>query len=187
MRQLSTNVQAALAQEYVEYFFVVEMNLSNSNYYMTTHSSDITIGAQVFTANGAIFNYEPPSQNSVIDREAYEISFIDPNNDLLEEALLGMIGKDIEIRAGFVHSTLGPLTDPADLVFVYKGFIDRPVISNNFESKIMKIECSSPMADLDAVRPFFTTPYGIVQYDSADSCFDKINDGFDLQVKWGKI
>jgi len=189
MRQFSTDVQAALNQDYVEYFFIVEMNLKD-NYYMTTHSTDLTItenGVDTnYLADGAIVSYDTPSKNSVLDREAYQISFIDPAHDLLDEAISGMVGKDIKIRAGFIHDTLGPLVAPSDLVFVYKGFIDKPTINNDFESKIMSIECSSPMADLDSVKPYFTTDYGVKQYDSGDTCFDRISDGYSLQVKWGK-
>jgi hypothetical protein len=185
MRQFSTNVQAALAQDFVEYFFLVELNLNN-NYYMTSHSTDLIIDEQVYTGNGAIFSYEPPSKNSVIDRESYKLAFIDPNNNLLQEALQGIIGKNIKVRAGFIHDTLGPLTNEYDLVYVYTGFVDAPSIKNDFESKILTIEGSSPMADLDAVRPYFTTKYGVTQYDTSDSCFDRVHDGYDLQLKWGK-
>jgi len=186
MRQFSTNVQQALSQEFVEYFFLVELNLNN-NYYLTTHSTNLTVDGDVYTGNGAIFSYEPPSKNSVVDREAYSISFVDPNHSLLQEAVTGIVGKSVSIRAGFIHETLGPLTNTADLVYVYTGFVDTPTIKNDFNSKILTIDCSSPMADLDAVRSYFTTKYGVSQFDSADSCFDRIHDGYDLQLKWGKV
>jgi len=185
MRTFSTAVSEALSQEYVEYFFLVDLEL-NSNYYMTTHSQDITENGYVYTANGAIFNYDPPKQNSIVDRDAYKIAFIDPNNQLMQEARAGIVGKAIRIRAGFVHDTDGPLTGVNDLVYVYSGYVDAPSITNDFETKILSIECSSPMADLDAVKPFFTTKYGIAQYDTGDTCFDRIHDGYSLQLKWGK-
>jgi len=185
MRTFSTEVSEALSQDSVEYFFLVELEL-NSNYYMTTHADDITVEGNVYTANGAIFNYDPPKQNSVVDRDAYKIAFIDPTNQLLLEARAGMVGKTVRIRAGFVHDTLGPLTDPADLVYVYSGYVDSPSISNDFETKIVSIECSSPMADLDAVKPFFTTKAGVSQFDESDTCFDRIHDGYSLQLRWGK-
>jgi len=186
MRQFSTDVQAALAQEYVEYFFLVELNL-NTNYYLTSHSTDLTVDGNLYTANGALFGYEAPKQNSVLDREAYKVSFVDPNNALFLEGRAGIVGKGVNIRAGFIHNTLGPLTIPTDLVYVYTGFVDNPSITNDFDSKIVTIECSSPMADLDIVRPFFTTRFGTDQYDTTDTCFDRINDGYDLQLKWGKV
>ena len=190
MRTFSSNVAAALAEDYVEYFFLIELNL-NSNFYMTTHSSDISVededgNTQLFSGNGTIFDYEPPSNNSVVDREAYSISLVDPNHTLLTQARQGIVGKPVSIRAGFVHPTLGPLTSSSDLVYVYKGYVDAPTISNDFDSKIMKLECSSPMADLDAVKPFFTTKYGVAQYDDSDTTFDRIYDGYALQLKWGK-
>ena len=185
MRTFSTAVSQALSQDYVEYFFLIDLEL-NANYYMTTHAEDITENGHVYTANGAIFNYDPPKQNSIVNRDAYKIAFIDPNNQLFLESKAGIVGKTVKIRAGFVHETLGPLTDPVDLVYVYSGYVDAPSVSNDFETKILSIECSSPMADLDAVKPFFTTKYGIAQYNTGDTCFDRIHDGYSLQLKWGK-
>jgi len=185
MKTFSTSVSQALSQDHVEYFFLVDLEL-NANYYMTTHAQDITVDGHTYGANGAIFNYDPPKQNSVVDRDAYKIAFIDPNNHLLQEARAGIVGKTVRIRAGFVHNTLGPLTSSSDLVYVYSGYVDAPSISNDFETKILSIECSSPMADLDAVKPFFTTKYGVAQYDTGDTCFDRIHDGYSLQLKWGK-
>jgi len=185
MREFSSELTAALGQDYVEYFFLIDLYL-NSTYHLSTYPSDVTVGSVNYISNGTIFSYDPPRQNTVVDREAYKISLIDPNNSLLAEARAGIVGKDVTIRAGFVGPN-GPLLAEEDLVYVYKGFVDAPSISNDFETKIMNIECSSPMADLDIVRPFFTTKYGIEQFDTTDTCFDRVNDGYNLQVKWGKI
>jgi hypothetical protein len=186
MRQFSSEVQAAIDQDFIEYFFLVQLNL-NSTYYLTTYNSDIVVGGNTYLANGVIFSYDSPRQNSVLDREAYQMAFVDPANELLTEFRNGVVGKSVIVRAGFVSTSGFPLTDENDLVYVYKGYVDAPSISNDFSSKIAKIEGSSPMADFDMVRPFYTTPYGMDQFDTTDTSFDRINDGYELQVRWGKV
>ena len=185
MRTFSTNVTNTLDDDFIEHFVLVELELS-TNYYLTSFTSDLTVDGNNYV-QGAIFSYDSPKKNSVLDREAYKISFVDPSDEFITEFKTGVVGKRVSIRAGFVSSTLGPLTDPSDLVYVYEGYIDSPKISNDFGSKVAHIECSSPMAKLDTVRPFFTTPYGMDQYSSSDTSFDRVNDGYELQLKWGKI
>jgi hypothetical protein len=188
MRVFSTDVLDVINSDFIEYFILVEMNLSNSDYFLTTNKSNVTDSSgNVFLANGAIFEYDSPRQNSVLDREAYKIQFIDPSDELFAEFKQGVINRNVTIRAGFIHPTLGPLTGDSDLVYVYSGYIDAPSISTDFNSKIVEIECSSPMADFDMVRPFFTTSYGMDQINTEDTSFDRINEGFEMQIDWGKI
>jgi len=187
MRNFSNNVQEVLAQDIVEYFLLIDL-LLGTTYRLTTHSSDIEFSDKiVYKANGAIFHYDSPRQNSILDRSAYTIQLIDPSNALFNEFKNGAVSKDVKIRAGFIHPTLGPLTSDSDLVYVYTGYVDAPRIQTDFESKIVELDCSSPMADFDMVRPFYTTAYGMDQYSTTDTSFDRINEGYELQVNWGKI
>jgi hypothetical protein len=188
MRLFSQDVIDIIKSDFIEYFILVELNLSNNNYYLTTNKSNVTDNdGKLFLANGAIFEYDSPRQNSVLDREAYRIQFIDPSDELFAEFKQGVINRGVTIRAGFIHPTLGPLTGDTDLVYVYRGYVDAPTIKTDFESKIVEIECSSPMADFDMARPFFTTSYGMDQINTEDTSFDRINEGFELQIEWGKI
>jgi len=188
MRNFSANALSVIQSDFIEYFLLVELNLGNNDYFLTTSQYNVTDNdGKTFVANGAIFEYDSPRQNSVLDREAYRIQLIDPSDALFSEFRTGVINRNVTIRAGFIHPTLGPLTSDTDLVYVYSGFVDAPSINTDFTSKIVEIECSSPMADLDMVRPFFTTPSGMDQVSSTDTSFDRINEGYELQLEWGKI
>jgi hypothetical protein len=70
---------------------------------------------------------------------------------------------------------------------VYKGFVDKPTITNDFEQKLAVIEGTSPMADLDMVRSFITSKNGMDQRSSSDTSFDAIFKDKSVSVKWGKI
>jgi len=188
MRQFSSNVQSVLSEDFVEYFLLVDLELPGATYNLTTHKAAITTDdSVVYSANGAVFEYDSPRQNSALDREAYTIQLIDPSDALFDEFRTGVVNRNVTIRAGFVHSTLGPLTGDLDLVYVYRGYIDSPKISNNFSSKIVELQCSSPMADLDMIRSFWTTENGMDQYNLTDTSFDRINEGYELQLEWGRL
>lgn len=187
MRKFSNDVVEALAQDNIEYFILMDLYL-NSEYKLTTHAADVTLSnGDTYSANGAIFEYDSPRQNSVLDREAYKIQLIDPRDTLFNELRTGVVNKRVTIRAGLIHETKGLLTNLEDLIYVYKGYIDAPKITSDFESKIVELDCSSPMADFDMVRPFWTTSYGMDQYSTIDTSFDRINEGYEIQISWGKI
>ena len=188
MRSFSANVQSILSGDFIEYFLLIDLELAGATYNLTTHNADIfTDNFITYLANGAVFEYDSPKQNSVLDRSAYTLQLIDPSDVLFNEFRTGVINRPVTIRAGFIDSTLGPLVSDADLVYVYRGYIDAPKITNNFSSKIVELECSSPMADLDMVRSFWTTENGMDQYSTTDTSFDRINEGYELQLEWGKI
>lgn len=186
MRQFSQDVIQAINQDIVDYFILVDLYL-NQPYHLTTYPSNITTDGKTYLANGAIFEYDSPRQNSVLDRKAYTIQLIDPSNTLFNEIRNGVVNADVTIRAGFIHETQGILSDPSDLVYIYTGYVDSPKIQTDFNSKIVELDCSSPMADFDMVRPFFTTAYGMDQFSLNDTSFDRINEGYEIQVSWGKI
>ena len=174
--------------QFIEYFLLIDLGLAGATYNLTTHKADITTDdATTYLANGAVFEYDAPKQNSVLDRSAYTLQLIDPSDVLFNEFRTGVINRPVTIRAGFVHPTLGPLAGDLDLVYVYRGYVDAPKLSNNFSSKVVQLECSSPMADLDMIRPFYTTESGMDQYSLNDTSFDRINEGYELQLEWGKI
>lgn len=186
MRQFSQDVIDAINQDIVDYFILVDLYL-NQTYHLTTHYTNITTDGNTYLANGAIFEYDSPRQNSVLDRKAYKIQLIDPSNALFNELRTGIVNKDVVIRAGFIHKTKGVLSSPSDLVYIYTGYVDSPKIQTDFNSKIVDLDCSSPMADFDMVRPFFTTAYGMDQFSITDTSFDRVNEGYEIQVGWGKI
>ena len=70
---------------------------------------------------------------------------------------------------------------------VYKGVVDKPLINNNFDTKLAVLEGTSPMSDLDMVRSFMTSKAGMDQRSASDTSFDEIFDDKQITVKWGKV
>lgn len=192
MRTFPATVETALSQDKTTFFIFVDLVLDGTTLRLTTAPSDVTVNGQVYLANGLILDYDAPNYSSVVDREAYRISFADPGQSSVLSAKLmnNVIGSDMIIRVGFEESllTTNPLSiAEEDLIYAYTGYIDSPQISNDFGTKYISLEGTSPMADLDMTKEYTTTPAIAKQYDSTDTCFDRIFEGYDLQIKWGKI
>jgi len=188
MRTFSNAVKALIASgDPIKYFFLTKLTMSTT-YYFTDHPTDITYDGNTYLSSGVLLGYEPPRQSSVVDREAYRLTFVDHSNVFLAEFRAGVVGKDIEVMAGFLDSTTNqPLLGATDIVGVYKGFIDSPSVTNSFDQKIAVVEGSSPMADLDSMNTLVTSKDGMDQRSAIDTSFDSVFDGSKFNIKWGKI
>jgi hypothetical protein len=187
MRVFTNNIQTLISSDNkIDFFFLITLNL-NLTYRLSSLSFDTAYDGNTFLASGAILSVDSPRISSVLDRDSYTIVVADPDDELLAEARTGIVGKGIEVRVGFFNSNGVPLLNVNDTVPVYKGYVDSPQIINDFESKTLSIEGTSPMSDLDLMRAFYTTSTGMDQFDLTDTCFDRIHEGYDLQIRWGKV
>jgi hypothetical protein len=73
------------------------------------------------------------------------------------------------------------------MVQVYQGYVDTPIISNDWDSKTAVIEGTSPMSDLDAVNVFYTSRDGMDQRSTTDTSFDDMFEDGEIKYKWGKV
>jgi len=185
MRKISPKVQALIDNGDISYFFLIDLELNN-NYYLTSLPQDVTFRGNVYTADGGLFEVDSPKFSTVIDREAYKIVIADLNDALMRDFAKGVIGKDITVRVGFLDANKQPLLDEEDVVSVYKGYVDSPVITNNWEEKLAVLEGTSPMADFDSVNVVYTSRNGMKQINKDDTTFDDMFEGVDVAMKWGK-
>ena len=88
---------------------------------------------------------------------------------------------------GFLDADGRPMLDPADIINVYNGTLDRPRISNDFEEVIVSLEGSSPMDAFDAVNVMMISKDVMNQYSDTDNSFDKVYDNVEIELNWGKI
>jgi len=186
MRTFSSAIQTLINNETIKFFFLIELNFAQT-YYVTSHSSDIVYDGQTYIADGGLFEVDSPRFSSTVDRESYRVVLADATNQMLSEFKNNVVGKDITVKVGFLDSNGLPLTSTADVIHIYKGFVDSPSISNDFEEKLAVIEGTSPMSDLDSVNVFYTSKDGMDQKDTADTSFDQIYGDREITIKWGKI
>lgn len=207
MRDISTPVKTLLAQENVQFFYLVKIgpfkDLANVDQTIK-HSltpGGITIGSDVYTGTDDISNtllhIDPPRMSSVVDKESYKLTYADP--DFLWRPVFekGFYSVPIIISLGFYNTTNGtlggaapgyPLTSPADIVTVYSGYIDAPSYSTDLNGETtLLFECSSPMGDLAMTRTLVTSRDNLNQIDPTDTSFDEIYVGSrGLTLLWGK-
>jgi len=186
MRSFSNTVQTILASDSIEFFFLIKLSF-NSIYYLTSHGSDITYDGNTYSANGGLFEVDSPKFSSVVDREAYRVVVLDNNNTMKTEVEANVVGKPIEVKLGFIDSNGSPITNTADVLSIYYGYVDNPVISNDWDEKVVVLEGTSALADLDMINSFVSSRDGMDQKSSTDTSFDQIYDNSAIEVKWGKI
>lgn len=202
MRQLSPAVVTLLSQKRVEMFFLVSIA---NDYRFTTLPYDITMSdGLLYLSDGGLLNVEPPRLTTSIDREAYRVSLADTAFNFRPILEAGIVGKPLVVRVGVLNSSGAslldyggtsiapdqPLTNLGDTFLSYKGIIDSHQYSIDFEEgeNTLTIEGSSPMADLDLIKTYFTNKESLKQRNPADTAFDNIYSGSgEIKFEWGKV
>jgi len=188
MKTFSTAVQNIINQNQINFFFLVDLDF-NTHYRLSSLPYDVDYNGNTYTANSALLEVDSPKFSSVVDRESYRVVIAeDDSNTFKAEIDDNVVGKGIEVRIGFLDSNDEPILSPvSDVLLAYKGFVDSPSIQNNFESKIITFEGTSPMSDLDMVIPFIGSRDGIKQKSSNDTSFENLYGDSVIKLKWGKI
>jgi hypothetical protein len=187
MRTFSSTVQNLIAQDTVDFFFLIDLEFSTT-YRLSSLPYDVTFGGNTYSANGAVLEVDSPKFSSVVDRESYRVVVIeDDNNTFKGEIEQNVVGKDMIVRVGFFDTNGDPVLTTDDVLLIYKGYVDSPAISNNFDSKLVTFEGTSPMSDLDMVIPFIGSKNGIKQKDNSDESFSNIYGESVIKLKWGKV
>jgi len=187
MRTFSNAVQTVINSGNIKFFYLIELQFSTT-YRLTSYNTDIVYDGNTYLADGGLYEIDTPKFSSVIDREAYKVIVADLADEMAAEFELNVVGKPVSVKLGLVDNTTNePMLSTSDVLSVYDGFVDTPRLSNDFEEKLAMIECTSPMADLDAVNTFFSSKDGMDQRSSTDTSFDQIFDNKEVSIKWGKV
>jgi hypothetical protein len=105
----------------------------------------------------------------------------------LPEFKSNVVGKSIEVFVTLRDANGQLLLGTSDVLSVYKGVVDKPSITNNYEQKLAVLEGTSPMSDLDMVKTFISSKDGMDQKSATDTSFDEVYDDNEVTLKWGKI
>jgi hypothetical protein len=186
VRQFSTAVQTVLDSDLIEFVFLIKLEFS-SNYYLTSNGYDVVYDGNTYLANSGLYEFDSPKFSTVVDRESYKVVISEVLNEMLPEFRLNVVGKPIEAFVALRDVNGNLLTSTNDVLRIYKGTVDKPSISNDFEQKLAILEGTSPMSDLDLVKSFITSRDGMDQVSATDTSFDEIFENKEISVKWGKI
>src|SRR6056300_248200 len=125
MRLFTQQVYDLLNQDTVKFFVLIKLSF-NTTYYLTSAPFDITFQDNTYSANSGILEYDSPKFSSVVDREAYRIVVTDLFDEMLEEIENNVVGKEIEVKIGFFDNNGEPVLSPAEVLTVYRGYVDSP-------------------------------------------------------------
>lgn len=184
-----------LKQDVIKPFYLVLLNISTP-LRDTTLSTDYTYYGNVFQTNGKLASVEPPRMSSTVDREAYKISYADPDFSLRPYMGAAIVGKRLEVYLGLVNNSGSSLGGYADgepmgeehVIPIYKGWVDSPSYVIDPDGKVTaSVEGCSPMGALGMSNKLITTKDSLMQRNSSDTSFNKIYEGSKgIQLLWGK-
>jgi len=192
---LSDTIKNIIELDRIKYFFLVSIGIRNytSNPFDITMSNGIT-----YISDGGLKNIDPPTFSNTVDRSTYSVIFSDVSSELKSYFEEGATGDNFNVRVGF-YNTLDNETEGVEVgevftqisntILIYKGVVDTQSYALSFNNGELtaKIEGSSPMADLDLVKPFYTNKDSMKQLNPNDTSFDKVFDGSgQIKLKWGK-
>jgi hypothetical protein len=186
VRQFSTAVQTVLDSDLIEFVFLIKLNF-NSAYYLTSNSYDVVYDGNTYLANSGLYEFDSPKFSTVVDRESYKVVISELFEEMMPEFKYNVVGKSIEVYVALQDANGQLLTTTADVLSVYKGVVDKPSISNDFETKLAILEGTSPMSDLDMVKTFISSKDGMDQKSATDTSFDEVYEDSEITLKWGKV
>lgn len=186
MRTFSAAVQTVIDSDLIEFAFLIKLTF-NTTYYFTSNSHDVVYDGDTYLANGGLYEFDSPKFSTVIDRESYKVVISELLDEMLPEFKSNVVGKSIEVFVTLRDANGQLLLGTSDVLSVYKGVVDKPSITNDYEQKLAVLEGTSPMSDLDMVKTFISSKDGMDQKSATDTSFDEVYDDNEVTLKWGKI
>jgi hypothetical protein len=198
MKTYSANVANVIDSDSLSPYFLVKLDFKSGSVYHTNTPMDVTVaGFGTFDSDNALLGIDSPRLSSVVDREAYKITYSD--NDFVFRTRFeeGIIGTPVTVYIGFYNTSNSvidgvlpgsPFTNLDDLVIAYKGFIDSHGYAADTEGQVTAVlECTSPMSSLDLTKPFYTSRDSMRQINVSDTSFDDVYSGSKaINLLWGK-
>jgi len=190
MIELSANIQAALQSPVPKFFLLVRIfDEEEVHINTTTHPAPIELSnGWEYQSDGILMSADPPRLTTTVDREQYKLHFADPQKVM--GGLTNWVGKEIDVRVGFLDPDGVPYTDAADTIVTYAGTVDGSAYKFSTGAQgesIFQLIGSSPMADLDQSKFVYLSRDFIRSRNINDTCCDTIYSGSNtISLKWGK-
>jgi hypothetical protein len=184
----SNTVADIQSQPVVESFYMVRIG----NYRTTNYFTEITLSDnQLFVADGRLVSVDTPRLSSYVDREVYKCVLADSDFVLGYMVDNNIVGSVFEVRIGFVNGSTGlPVTTIRDTILAYSGIVDTSgynIKTDAIGETLLQVSGASPMADLDATRPFYGGKDWVRKIYPNDASFDQVYEGSGaVNIRWGK-
>jgi len=196
MRVYSPLIKTLMSQDTIEVYILVKITIAGNDLCHTTCPYDLDIpGLGYFEANSNLVSVELPKMSSTVDREAYKITYADPEfsyRGIFQEGALGSPVSTYLVMKNTTDTTIEGVPPGGlalnDIITVYSGTVDAPSYNVSADDTVMTtLECTSPMGALDLVRVYNTSKDCVASYDATDTAYDQVYQGSSqMQFLWGK-
>jgi hypothetical protein len=187
MRKLSAAALTAINLSSPKFLLLGEIYLSSSILRITSSSFDVVFKGDTYSSQNSVIGFGPPRVSSSVDREVYELTFLDQDNLIQNELRIGITGKQLTVYAVFFDQFDWPLLGEEDVLVAYRGRIDTGKVINDGSTKQAVLSATSPMAALDSIAGYIVSKDGMDQISTTDTSFDDIYvGGKSVNLKWGK-
>ena len=106
---------------------------------------------------------------------------------MVSEMEQGVVHHKVDLYLIFLVNGI-PQLGSNDALHYYSGRVSSHKTALTSDSKLIDVECTSPLSDLEAKGTLFTTKDGMSIFDATDTSFDAVSEGSEeLSLKWGKV
>ena len=189
MANFNSTISRYLNNAVIETFYLVRVG----EFLTTSYADDIIMSnGERYISNGYLSAVDPPRMSSSVDRQQYVITLADVDTEFGLVSEIGMVGRAAKVLIGFVDQGTGiPDTNIENTITMYKGRADSTgykAETSEIGSNDYVIKCTSPMGDLDAAKPFYTSRDFIQSINPEDTAFDQLYEGAGkVNLKWGRV
>lgn len=194
MITLTSTQNNILQQNIVESFYAIKISGPSVTKKICNYFTDVTLSnSDVYLGNKEILTIQPPQITTTVDREQYTVVLADPEFEYGSLAEDNFVGSEFEVRLILINpSTKLPVTDINETLILYKGQVDAVSFKADLSEigeNTFTIIGASPLASLDAVKPFYSSKTFLREKVLAtDSAFDQVYQGSGkIRIKWGKV
>jgi hypothetical protein len=187
MRTLSAAALAAINLPNPKFILFAKIVLNSTTLLVTSSPSNHLFNSETYLSTSSLVSFGPPRISSSVDREVYELIFLDHDNSIQQALRTGITGKKVTVYAAFYNSSNVLLNSVNDVLVAYEGLIDSGKVVNDGSVKQAIISVASPMATLDSIGGYIVSRDGMDQVSSTDTSFDEVYVGGEtVNLKWGK-
>jgi len=159
----------------------------NSTYYFTDFGYDVAFDGNNYSSNNPIVSGGSVQYSTTVDREIFTMKLSGLDSAMVNEVEAGIIHMPVDLKMIFVVNGV-PQTSINQILSYYTGKVLSATFSVEEEEKIIDIELSAPLSNLDETGTLYTTKDGMSVYDNTDTCFDQISRGSEeFTLKWGRV
>lgn len=186
MRANANAILTILENPRVGFFSLVKFDWNNTHYF-TDFGQNIDWNGNTYLKDNPIVSSDQLRYSNVVDREVFKFTLSGLDPSMAGELAQGIVHMPVTARMIFTVNDV-PQTALNQTILLYDGLVSGTSITSNQEEKLITVECTAPLSDLDATGTMFTTKDGMKPFDPTDTSLDNIFEGSEeTSLKWGKV